>query len=190
MSETLSYDGTPDAVVMESIASDEAESLAIGEALMAEQEALLAGKYKSASELEKAYIELQKKLGSGDTEESESYEDGETDEEPQEESDDPFVDFLLTANDEYSESGKLSEETLEAFSNMSSRELVDAYFRMQEQLPQAEPVSQSRELSPLAGHLKTSPVRRSKHLIHSLKVATQLPSILQFKHFIIVTPTQ
>ena len=39
---------------------EEQDSLAVGEKLQAEQEGLLAGKYKSAEELEKAYIELQK----------------------------------------------------------------------------------------------------------------------------------
>ena len=51
--ETLTGDLTP----------DEQESLAVGEKMVAEQEQLLAGKYKDASELEKAYMELQSKLG-------------------------------------------------------------------------------------------------------------------------------
>ena len=43
------------------------EALAIGEAAAAdtEQQEMLAGKFKDAEELEKAYIELQKKLGEG-----------------------------------------------------------------------------------------------------------------------------
>ena len=44
---------------------DELDSLRRGEEAMAEQE-MLAGKFKDAEELEKAYIELQKKLGSRD----------------------------------------------------------------------------------------------------------------------------
>ena len=47
----------------QSLTADEQDSLAVGEALVTEQESLLAGKYKNAEELEKAYVELQKKLG-------------------------------------------------------------------------------------------------------------------------------
>ena len=51
---------------------DEQESLAIGEELQAQQENLLAGKYKNAQELEKAYKELESKLGSNEEAQPES----------------------------------------------------------------------------------------------------------------------
>ena len=60
MAETLSYDNTPDTSVL---SEEEQNSLEVGKALREEQDQLLAGKYKSAEELEKAYVELQKKLG-------------------------------------------------------------------------------------------------------------------------------
>ena len=60
MAETLSYDNTPDAEVL---TEEEQDSLQVGEQLVAEQEGLLAGKYKSAEDLEAAYLSLQKKLG-------------------------------------------------------------------------------------------------------------------------------
>ena len=63
MAETIRYDTSDDPVVAQSIAEKEAESLKIGEELMAKQEKMLAGKYKSPEELESAYLELQKKLG-------------------------------------------------------------------------------------------------------------------------------
>ena len=63
MAETIRYDTSDDPVVANEIAQKEAESLKIGEELMAKQENMLAGKYKSAEELETAYLELQKKLG-------------------------------------------------------------------------------------------------------------------------------
>ena len=47
----------------EVLSEEEQDSLAVGEKLVAEQENLLAGKYKSAQELEKAYKELEAKLG-------------------------------------------------------------------------------------------------------------------------------
>ena len=60
MAETLSYDNTPDTEVL---TQEEQNSLEVGEKLVAEQEGLLAGKYKSAEDLEAAYLSLQKKLG-------------------------------------------------------------------------------------------------------------------------------
>ena len=63
MAETIRYDTSDDPVVANEIAEKEAESLKIGEELMSKQDKMLAGKYKSAEELETAYLELQKKLG-------------------------------------------------------------------------------------------------------------------------------
>ena len=63
MAETIRYDTSDDPVAAQAIAEKEAESLKIGEELMAKQNKMLAGKYKNPEELEAAYIELQKKLG-------------------------------------------------------------------------------------------------------------------------------
>ena len=78
MAETLTYDNTPNTEVL---TEEEQDSLKVGEELQQEQEALLAGKYKNAEELEKGYLELQEKLGSNETEEEyeEEYEEGEED---------------------------------------------------------------------------------------------------------------
>ena len=57
MSETYSYDNTPDTEVL---TAEEQDSLQVGEQLVAEQEQLLAGKYKSTEDLEAAYLSLQK----------------------------------------------------------------------------------------------------------------------------------
>lgn len=61
MSETLTY--TEPAVDQAELNADEQESLAIAEANEAEQQQLLAGKFKDTESLEQAYLELQKKLG-------------------------------------------------------------------------------------------------------------------------------
>ena len=50
----------------EVLTPEEQDSLKVGEELVAEQEGLLAGKYKNEKELESAYLELQKKLGDQD----------------------------------------------------------------------------------------------------------------------------
>ncbi len=153
MSETLTFDPTPPAEVIASQEADMAESLAIGEELMAQQEGLLAGKYKNAQELEQAYVELQRKLGSKEDDSvpeatDEGYDEEDQVEDEQEESDDPTIDFLYDVDQEYQANGELSAETLEKFSQMSSRELVDAYFRYQEQLGPQQQQSQGVELSP------------------------------------------
>ena len=75
MAETNTYtinDNTPTETVGDNLTTDEQESLAVGEKLVAEQEGLLAGKYKDAQELEKAYVELQKKLGEDKEENTET----------------------------------------------------------------------------------------------------------------------
>ena len=84
MAETLTYDpGTDTVSTEENLSSEEQDSLEVGEKLVAEQESLLAGKYKNAEELEKAYIELQQKLGSDEKGESEPEQTEETEELPE-----------------------------------------------------------------------------------------------------------
>ena len=97
MAETIRYDTSDDPVVSQSIAEKEAESLKIGEELMAKQEKMLAGKYKSAEELESAYLELQKKLG-----DAPATEEAEPETEYQLYSDDGSVNYD-TANELYGE---------------------------------------------------------------------------------------
>ena len=64
MAETSTIRTAPETETQpQALTPDEQDSLAVGEALVTEQESLLAGKYKNAQELEKAYVELQKKLG-------------------------------------------------------------------------------------------------------------------------------
>jgi len=137
MAETLSYDNTPDTEVL---TPDEQESLKVGEQLVAEQEQLLAGKYKSAEELESAYLSLQKKLGKEEEDYEESDEGYAEEEESDEEvSDDaPAVSLINEASEEYyANDGSLSEETIQKFSEMSSQDLVNAYLEIQAKNPQA-----------------------------------------------------
>ena len=144
MAETLSYDNTPDAEVL---TAEEQDSLEVGEKLVAEQEQLLAGKYKNAEELESAYLSLQKKLGQEETneegEEGEGEEEG-TDEEVSDEA--PAVSLITEASEEYyANDGQLSEETISRFSEMSSQDLVNAYLEIQANNPQAQ--TQAVEMS-------------------------------------------
>ena len=155
MSETLTYDpGTDTVTTEESLTPEEQDSLQVGEQIQQEQEQLLAGKYKSAEDLEKAYVELSKKLGekgnqdsgeAGDTEDNAEVESEETTEETEEASQPSEAAELITsASDEFNEKGELTPETLEKFSSMSSQELVEAYMQVQSTLPQAQ--SESPEI--------------------------------------------
>lgn len=63
MANETQYDGSEPQEVIDQRSADEAESLQIGEELAQAEQNLLAGKYKDAAELEKAYLELQGKLG-------------------------------------------------------------------------------------------------------------------------------
>ena len=137
MAETFTSDNTTDTEVL---TTEEQDSLEVGEQLVAEQEGLLAGKYKNAEDLEQAYLSLQKKLGQEETdyeESDEGYEEEEgTDEEVSEYA--PAVSLINEASEEYySNDGALSEETIERFSEMSSQDLVNAYMEIQANNPQA-----------------------------------------------------
>ncbi len=77
MAINISYDPSNDPEAIAALEAEEADSLEVGEKLVQEQEELLAGKYKNAEELEKAYMELQSKFGSGEEEgEAEEVEEG------------------------------------------------------------------------------------------------------------------
>jgi len=123
MAETFTYDNSPDTEVL---TEEEQDSLAVGEELMEQQENLLAGKYKNAQDLESAYLELQKKLGEGDSE----AEEGEPEEAEEFESS-PATDMISAASMEFAESGEITPETRDALAEMSSEELLDAYMSMQ-----------------------------------------------------------
>lgn len=145
MAEILTYDPSDDPQAVETAEARDAESLAVAEQLEREQNELLAGKYKDAQELEKAYLELQSKLGANE-EEGEEADQVEEEQEEAPEGQAEAVEFFEALNDEYDQNGSLSEESLDALKEMSSEELVDAYFQMQERLgsePQGTELSES-----------------------------------------------
>ena len=111
----------------DSLTPEEQDSLAVGEKIVEDQEQLLAGKYKSAEELEKAYKELEAKLG-------DKPEQAEAEPEAKDEPEAPLSDHasvITSASEEYyANEGKLSPETLEKFQGMSSQDLVNAYLEV------------------------------------------------------------
>ena len=126
----LTYDPTP--ADQGEFSAEELDSLAVGEQMMQAQEQLLAGKYENAEQLEKAYIELQSKLGERSSTEQEpegdAPEEVEQEEELQEEVEwsDAAV-AIANAAGQYNETGEISDEMMQQLSQMSSEELVQAY---------------------------------------------------------------
>ena len=131
---TFTVDTTPETVTsLENLTDEEQDSLKVGEEIVEQQEELLAGKYKDAKELEKAYVELQKKLGDDKETEQASAEDT-TEDKPQ------FSEgasLINSASEEYYANGnKLSDETMAKFSSMSTQDLIKAYMEVQATQPQ------------------------------------------------------
>lgn len=130
MTEKLTYDPTP--ADAPEFTADEQDSIAVAEKLGEQESELYAGKYENAEQLEEAYLELQKKLGSDD---DDDIEDTTLDEDELEYDDDVIagIETIQEASDEYyANEGQLSEETMEKFGEMSSKDLVQAYMAIQE----------------------------------------------------------
>ncbi len=130
---TLTVDGSPEE--SGELSAEEQDSLAVGEQMAEEQQQLFAGKYKNAEELESAYIELQKKLGS-----SESETESEEESEEQVEESDSFLDDLWEqSRSEY------KQETLDKLRGMSTTELANMYLDFRNQVSQQQP--EARQMS-------------------------------------------
>jgi len=130
MSETLSYQEPQNVTTVDNLTPEEQDSLAVGESISQQEEQVYAGKYKSAQELEKAYIELQAKLG--EKKEETETETASAEEQPE---DTPKMSegatLITDASKEYFDNGnKLSPETLAKFSSMSSQDLIKAYMEV------------------------------------------------------------
>ena len=128
MAETLSYQEPQNVTTVDNLTAEEQDSLAVGESISQQEEQVYAGKYKSAQELEKAYIELQAKLG----EKKEDTETASAEEQPE---DTPKMSegatLITDASKEYFDNGnKLSPETMAKFSSMSSQDLIKAYMEV------------------------------------------------------------
>ena len=139
MAETLSYQEPQNVTSVDNLTAEEQDSLQVGEQLSQQEEQIYAGKYKSAQELEKAYMELQSKLG--------EQEKGETEVAEKEPEDKPTLSegatLITSATDEYYANGnKLTPETLQKFSSMSSQDLINAYMEVQ-QLPEYQQQQQA-----------------------------------------------
>jgi len=127
----MTYDPGTDSVTTEnSLTPEEQDSLAIGEEMANQQEQMLAGKYENAQQLEKAYIELEKKLGekSGPDSTEEAQEPEEIKEESPEETGEPaeFA-YLDDIWDQAQEKGEVSKELIDKLEGLSAREVAQQY---------------------------------------------------------------
>ena len=134
MAETLTYDDTP----QQEFTSEELDSLKVGEELEVEQDNLLAGKYKDAEELEKAYLELQTKLGEKPSEDK--TEEPEVEEQPEEESKEEdtqegpnILDKLWDQKDD-----GFNEDTLKELAQTNPGELAKMYLLYRNQVDQGQ----------------------------------------------------
>ena len=145
MAETLTVDTTPETEVL---TADEQDSLEIGEQMQTAQDNLLAGKYKDAQELEKAYIELQGKLGETEKEKEEPTQELEVEkEEETKESDSDFLDRLWDeAQSEYTDA------TIQELEKMDPKDLAKMHLQYRAE-NQQEQISESqvKQLKDIAG---------------------------------------
>ena len=146
MAETLTYDASPEAEVLN---ADEQESLEIGEQISADQEQLLAGKYANAQELEKAYIELQGKLGEQKGEKEEPTQELEIEKE-EEKTEEPDVSFLDRLWDEAQ--NEFTDETIQELKGMNPQDIAKMHldYRSKNQQPQITD-AQVKQLKDVAG---------------------------------------
>ena len=144
MTEKLTYDPTP--ADAPEFTEEEQESLRVADELGEKENELLAGKYQNAEELEEAYLNLQKKLGSQDNDDE--VEDTTFDEDEYPEDVAEGVDLITTASEEFFENdGQISDETMDRFTEMSSTDLVEAYMAIRERNPDIDGGGYSEDLS-------------------------------------------
>ena len=134
MAETLTFENTQEVTSAENLSADEQDSLQVGEAMQEAQDNLLAGKYKDAQELEKAYVELSKKLGekgSEDNEPANESEVQETEEVPEEKTeakeDTKQTNILDSLWEEANSGEKFSDETLKELNSMKPGDLASLH---------------------------------------------------------------
>ena len=134
---TLTYN--PDEQVEGELTEDEQDSLAVGEKLVEQQEEMLAGKFKTAEDLEKGYIELQKKLGEPKEEkaEAEPEEKPEAKEEKEEKPKAIDTEFLDKLWDEAA-ADKYTDDTLQQLEKMSARDIAQMHLQYRTDNPKQQ----------------------------------------------------
>ncbi len=115
---------------------EEKDALEVGEKLAEQQNQLLAGKFKDAEDLEKGYIELQKKLGEPKEEKAEPEAEPDKPEAKEEDKPDEVdTSFLDTLWNEAQ--GEFTKETLDKLASMDSREIAQMHLKYRSEVKEA-----------------------------------------------------
>lgn len=140
--QTLSYENNTETVTTEeNLTPEEQDSLQVGEQMQEAEDQLLAGKYKDPKDLEKAYAELEKKLGEKSKEVSK---EPESKTEPKKEAPKDTEPNLLDQLWEEGSNNKLTPETFDKIKKMNP---VDVAKMAMQQRSQAQNTPQSREFT-------------------------------------------
>ena len=135
---TLTYDPTEQAEG--ELSTEEKESLEVGEKLAEQQNEMLAGKFKTAEDLEQGYIELQKKLGEPKEEKAEPEQPEAKEEEKPTEVDSDFLDTL------WDESQKeFTQDTINKLQGMKPEDVAQMYLEYRANEKPAESTSLSEQ---------------------------------------------
>ena len=116
---------------------EEQESLAIGEEVAAQEQAMLAGKFENAEQLERAYLELQSKLGQRQAPDEGQEAEPEAASDAAQETEDEvgFQSMMQEAAQAFLDKGEIPEDMLSKFDAMSSRDIINELMKM----PQGQP---------------------------------------------------
>lgn len=137
MAETLTYQESEPSTEQVVLNEAEQEALQVGEQMEKDQgNAKLAGKFDSPEQLEKAYMELQSKLGSKESSSTESTAEEVAEEAEPEDQNEPDEEFDSTFLDQLYEQaqGEPSQEIIEQLENMDASQLADMYVQYRQQV--------------------------------------------------------
>jgi hypothetical protein len=120
--------------------AEELDSLAVGEKLAEHEQQLLAGKYQSAEELERGYLELQKRLSSQANDDTPTEQATEESEE-QEQDEEVDADLFDTIMESY-RTGEWDESIVDTVSKMDPIDVANMFLEKQGQAQQGEVATQ------------------------------------------------
>jgi len=145
MAETLTFENTQEVTSVDNLSAEEQDSLEVGKTMQQAEDTRLAGKYENAQELEKAYIELEKKLGEKSEPDSANESSDEQESEAKTDKEAPEATVLDELWDQASSGKEYSKETLEKLNKMSTTDLANMHLQYRQGNQQA---NQPQDLSP------------------------------------------
>ena len=150
---TLTYD--PSETKEGELTEEEQNSLEVGEKMAEQQEQMLAGKFKTAEDLEQGYIELQKKLGEPKEEEAEPEQPEAKEEEKPEEKEEKVDTAFLDTLWEEAQADKFTKETLSKLEDMKPQDIAQMYldYRSEAKEPEGQQFTEENisDLKDIAG---------------------------------------